>query len=55
MDNYGLSTKTISLENLGIKNANVRYQLSPDELHDITIEKGQGVGFGAALRCRSQP
>ncbi|MNK14901.1 Phosphoenolpyruvate carboxykinase [ATP] [compost metagenome] len=43
MDNYGLSTKTISLENLGIKNANVRYQLSPDELHDITIEKGQGV------------
>ncbi len=43
MDNYGLSTKTISLENLGIKNANVRYQLTPDELHDITIEKGQGV------------
>lgn len=43
MDNYGLSTKTISLENLGIKNANVRYQLTPDELHDITIEQGQGV------------
>lgn len=43
MENYGLSTKTISLENLGIKNANVRYQLTPDELHDITIEKGQGV------------
>lgn len=43
MDNYGLFTKTISLENLGIKNANVRYQLSPDELHNITIENGQGV------------
>ena len=43
MENYGLSTKTISLENLGIKNANVRYQLTPNELHDITIEKGQGV------------
>lgn len=42
MDNYGLSTKTISLENLGITNAKVKYQLSPDELHDITIEKGQG-------------
>lgn len=43
MDNYGLFTKTISLEHLGIKDANVKYQLSPDELHDITIEKGQGV------------
>lgn len=43
MDNYGLSTKTISLEHLGIKDANVKYQLTPDELHDITIEKGQGV------------
>lgn len=43
MDNYGLFTKTISLEKMGIKNANVKYQLTPDELHDITIEKGQGV------------
>ncbi|RZJ57006.1 MAG: phosphoenolpyruvate carboxykinase (ATP), partial [Flavobacterium sp.] len=43
MDNYGLSTKSISLENLGIKDANIKYQLSPDELHDITIAKGQGV------------
>jgi len=43
MDNYGLFTKTISLENLGIKDANVKYQLTPDELHDITIEMGQGV------------
>ena len=43
MGNFGLFTKTISLEKMGIKNANVKYQLSPDELHDITIEKGQGV------------
>ncbi|XCF06232.1 phosphoenolpyruvate carboxykinase (ATP) [Tamlana crocina] len=35
--------RTVSLENYGIKNATVRYQLSPDELHKITIEKGQGV------------
>ncbi len=43
MENYGLFTKTISLESMGIKNANVKYQLTPDELHDISIEKGQGV------------
>ena len=43
MENYGLFTKTISLESMGIKNANVKYQLTPDELHDITLEKGQGV------------
>ena len=35
--------KTISLDNLGIKNAKINYQLSPDQLHDITLEKGQGV------------
>lgn len=43
MDNNALTTKSISLEGLGIKKANVHYQLSPDELHDITIKKGQGV------------
>ncbi len=43
MDNHALSTKSISLDQLGIKNATVRYQLSPDELHDITIASGQGV------------
>ncbi len=37
-----LNKKTISVENLGIKNATVKYQLTSDELHDITIEKGQG-------------
>ncbi|AJR02635.1 phosphoenolpyruvate carboxykinase (ATP) [Siansivirga zeaxanthinifaciens] len=36
-------TKTISLDAYGIKNANVKYQLSPNELHDIAIEKGQAV------------
>ncbi|RZJ27309.1 MAG: phosphoenolpyruvate carboxykinase (ATP), partial [Flavobacterium sp.] len=43
MENNALTTKSISLESLGIKNANVHYQLSPDELHDITIKLGQGV------------
>lgn len=43
MVNHTQSTKTISLEQYGIKNAQVQYQLTPDQLHDITIEKGQGV------------
>ncbi len=43
MVNSNQATKTISLEQYGIKNAKVNYQLSPDELHKITIEKGQGV------------
>ena len=38
-----LDSKSISLENLGIKNATVRYNLSSDELHATAIEKGQGV------------
>lgn len=36
-------TKTIALEKYSIDNAEVNYQLSPKELHEITIEKGQGV------------
>ncbi|MFD1094307.1 phosphoenolpyruvate carboxykinase (ATP) [Salegentibacter chungangensis] len=36
-------TKTISLENYGIKDATVHYQLSPKKLHRLTIEKRQGV------------
>lgn len=43
MVEYTPATKTISLQSLGIKDAKVRYQLSPDELHNITVEKGQGV------------
>jgi len=42
MDNYALFTKSISLETLGIKGASVHYQLTPDELHRITVAKGQG-------------
>jgi phosphoenolpyruvate carboxykinase (ATP) len=37
------STKTISLEQYGIKNAKVNYQLSPNELHDKTISNNQGI------------
>lgn len=36
-------TKTIALEQYGISNAQIHYQLSPNELHEVTIEKGQGV------------
>lgn len=36
-------TKTISLEKYGIKNATGHYQLPPEELQELTIEKGQGV------------
>ncbi len=36
-------TKSIALDNYGIKNAKVNYQLSPDQLHKVTIEKGLGV------------
>lgn len=35
--------RTISLEEYGVKNATVHYQLSPSELHRITLEKKQGV------------
>ncbi|MCO4822725.1 MAG: phosphoenolpyruvate carboxykinase (ATP) [Flavobacteriaceae bacterium] len=37
------SAKTISLDQYGIKNAKVNYQLTPDQLHDITISKQQGI------------
>ena len=36
-------TKTISLEKYGINDASVHYQLSPEELHQITVDKNQGV------------
>lgn len=36
-------TKSISLEKYGITSSIVHYQLSPEKLHQITIEKGQGV------------
>lgn len=43
MDNNDLFTKSFSLEELGIKDVSIRYQLTPDELHDLTLKKGQGV------------
>jgi len=43
MDNYALFAKSISLKNLGIENATIHYQLSPEELHDLTIQYGQGI------------
>ncbi|WP_298556485.1 phosphoenolpyruvate carboxykinase (ATP) [uncultured Algibacter sp.] len=43
MEDYNQVKKTISLEIYGIKNAKVNYQLSPDELHDISVSKGLGV------------
>jgi phosphoenolpyruvate carboxykinase (ATP) len=43
MSNNMLSAKTISLEEYGIKNAKVHYQLTSKQLHDATIEKGMGV------------
>ncbi|MCB0461335.1 MAG: phosphoenolpyruvate carboxykinase (ATP) [Flavobacteriaceae bacterium] len=35
--------KTISVEQYGIKNATVNYQLSPNQLHDKTISNNQGL------------
>ncbi len=44
----------ISLEQYGIKNAKVHYNLSSDQLHNITIEKGQGVeASSGALAIRT--
>ncbi|RCU58589.1 phosphoenolpyruvate carboxykinase (ATP) [Oceanihabitans sediminis] len=43
MMDHKQTTKTISLEQYGIKNAKVNYQLSSDALHEATVEKGQGV------------
>ncbi|MBU2927851.1 phosphoenolpyruvate carboxykinase (ATP) [Winogradskyella psychrotolerans] len=43
MANHTQFTKTISLDQYGIKNAKVNYQLSSDELHAKTISTGQGV------------
>ncbi len=35
-------TKTISLDQYGIERANLNYQLTPEELHEITLSKGMG-------------
>src|SRR5690554_4864363 len=43
MVDHTQASNTISLEAYGIKNAKVQYQLTPKQLHDSTIAKGQGV------------
>ncbi|WP_422349252.1 phosphoenolpyruvate carboxykinase (ATP) [Flagellimonas sp.] len=42
MDTYTPVTKSISLKQYGIAHNNVHYQLSPKELHGLTIEKEMG-------------
>ena len=41
MQDYGVKPAHASLEELGIKNANEHWNLSPEKLADIAIEKGQ--------------
>jgi phosphoenolpyruvate carboxykinase (ATP) len=43
MNTTNQNTKTIELEKYGIHTKKVHYQLSPEDLHKITIEKDQGV------------
>ena len=43
MVEYIQETKSISLDSYGIKNAKIQYQLPPNQLHNLTITKGQGV------------
>lgn len=42
MESLYPDTKTFSLEKYGIKNATMRYQLSPDALQEETLKKDQG-------------
>lgn len=42
MNNAASNTKTIALTSYGIDHANFHYQLSAEELHKITLEKGMG-------------
>ena len=42
MVNKNQTIKKISLDNYGIKNAKVNYQLTPEQLQNETISKGQG-------------
>ena len=43
MENHSAPVKAISLVKYGIKSAEINYQLSPEELHDISIQEGQGI------------
>ena len=42
MVNKNQTAKMISLDNYGIHNAKVNYQLTSEELQNETISKGQG-------------
>src|SRR5699024_1251510 len=42
MVNNNQTTETIPLEQYGINNTNVKYQLSPEKLSEITVEQGLG-------------
>jgi phosphoenolpyruvate carboxykinase (ATP) len=43
MNNNIPFTQSISLKDMGIENAKIHYQLSANELHDMTIASGQGI------------
>jgi phosphoenolpyruvate carboxykinase (ATP) len=43
MDTNFATSKSISLENIGIKNATIHYQLSAEELHAKTIQSEEGI------------
>ncbi|NNF86590.1 MAG: phosphoenolpyruvate carboxykinase (ATP), partial [Winogradskyella sp.] len=42
MGNNTPTTKTISLDKYGIKNAQVHYQLTPKQLQEITVKNNMG-------------
>lgn len=42
MVNQTNTTKSISLDQYGIKNTKHHYQLTPEQLHNVTIKNGQG-------------
>jgi phosphoenolpyruvate carboxykinase (ATP) len=43
MNNLKRTTKTIELKDYGIDSKRINYQLSPEDLHEISIQKGMGV------------
>ena len=48
MSNQTLSSKSISLENVGIKNAEIHYQLTAAQLQEITLSRGEGIETSTA-------
>jgi phosphoenolpyruvate carboxykinase (ATP) len=43
MNNLKRTTKTIELKNCGIDSKKINYQLSPEDLHEMSIQKGMGI------------